>query len=69
MHFDLRFHVESVAGRRHLIYRQQQTTLGLIFDKMPPKSQKEDQHACRVTRKKVNARKMLGTSRIAVFFQ
>ena len=30
--------------------------------------QKEDQHACRVTRKKVHARKMLGTSRIAVFF-
>ena len=31
--------------------------------------QKEDQHACRVTRKKVHVRKMLGTSRIAVFFQ
>ena len=31
--------------------------------------QKEDQHACRVTRKKVHARKMLGTSRTAVFFQ
>ena len=30
--------------------------------------QKEDQHACRVTRKKVHARKMLGTSRIAVCF-
>ena len=30
--------------------------------------QKEDQHACRVTRKKVHARKMLGASRIAVFF-
>ena len=31
--------------------------------------QKEDQHACRVTRKKVHVRKMLGTSRIAVFSQ
>ena len=31
--------------------------------------QKEDQHARRVTRKKVHARKMLGTSRIAVFSQ
>ena len=31
--------------------------------------QKEDQHACRVTRKKVHVRKMLGTSRIALFFQ
>ena len=31
--------------------------------------QKEDQHACRVIRKKVHARKMLGTSRIAAFFQ
>ena len=31
--------------------------------------QKEDQPACRVTRKKVHVRKMLGTSRIAVFSQ
>ena len=41
--------------------------------------QKEDQHACRLTRKKINlsrvirkklhVRKVLGTSRIAVFFQ
>ena len=30
--------------------------------------QKEDQHACRFTRKKVHVRQMLGTSRIAVFF-
>ena len=31
--------------------------------------QKEDQHAGRVTRKKVHMRKVLGTSRIAAFFQ
>ena len=31
--------------------------------------QKEDQHACRVTRKKVHVRKMLGTLRIDLFFQ
>ena len=35
-----------------------------------PSQQKEDpQQACRVTRKKVHVREMLGTSRIAVFFQ
>ena len=32
-----------------------------------PSQQKEDQHACRVTRKKVHVRQMLGASRIAVF--
>ena len=31
--------------------------------------QKEDKHACRVSRKQVHVREMLGTSRIAVFFQ
>ena len=31
--------------------------------------QKEDQRTCQVTRKKLQARQMLGTSRIAVFFQ
>ena len=30
--------------------------------------QKEDKHACRVSRKQVHVREMLGTSRIAVFF-
>ena len=31
--------------------------------------QKEDQRACRVSRKQVHVREMLGAPRIAVFFQ
>ena len=43
---------------------------GQLKSRLEKSSQKkEDQHASTVTRKKIHARKVLGKSRIAVFFQ